>query len=82
MKSLSIQEARKNLSNIITQVNETNEPMLIIGNKSNAVLVSDEAWNGIHETLYLMSIPGMRESILDGMKTPFSTCNEYISCNE
>ena len=56
-------DARKDFYHLIENVNHYNEPMLIVGKKGNAVLLSEEDWNAIQETLFLDSIPGMTESI-------------------
>jgi prevent-host-death family protein len=78
MKTLSITEARKNIYKLIDQAAETHEPIQITGKRSNAVLVSEEDWRSIQETLYLISIPGMRESIIDGIKSPLSETSEEL----
>ncbi len=70
MSSINITNARKDLYKIVESVNESHEPIHITGKKSSAVLVGEDDWKSIEETLYLSSIPGMRESIIDGMKTP------------
>jgi antitoxin YefM len=70
MTSITATEARKQLYKLIDDISESHEPVQITGKRANAVLVSDEDWRAIQETLYLVSIPGMRESILEGMKTP------------
>ena len=70
MSSINITNARKDLYRIVESVNETHEPIHITGKKSSAVLVGEDDWKSIEETLYLSSIPGMRESIIAGMKTP------------
>jgi prevent-host-death family protein len=72
MNSLTASAARANLYKLLDQAAESHEPVLINGKRSNAVLVSEQDWRSIQETLYLMSIPGMRESIIKGMKTPVS----------
>jgi antitoxin YefM len=69
MKTLSITEARKNIYKLIDQAAEGHEPIQITGKRNNAVLVSEEDWRAIQETLYLISIPGMRESIKKGLET-------------
>ena len=74
MKTLTTTEARKNIYKLIDQANETHEPIQITGKNHNAVLVGEEDWRNIQETMYLISIPGMRESILKGMTTPLSDC--------
>ena len=78
MKVLSITEARKNIYKLIDQTNETHEPIQITGKRSNAVLVSEEDWRSIQETLYLISIPGMRESIVEGLATPLSETSDKL----
>ena len=70
MNSINITNARKNLYKIVESVNESHDPMYITGKNSSAVLVGEDDWRSIEETLYLSSIPGMRDSIIDGMKTP------------
>lgn len=76
MTSLSASEARKRLYNLVDDVKETHEPVQIIGKRNTAVLVSEEDWRAIKETLHLTSIPGMRESIISGLSTPVEECSE------
>jgi len=78
MKSLSITEARKNIYKLIHEATETHQPVQITGKRNNAVLVSEEDWRAIQETLYLISIPGMRESIVTGMKTPLEEITDKL----
>lgn len=78
MKTISTTEARKNIYRLVDQANETHEPIQITGKKNNAVLVSEEDWRNIQETLYLTSIPGIRESIIEGMKTSLSDTSETL----
>ncbi len=78
MKAVTVTSARKNLYNLIDEANEYNEPIQITGKRGNAVIVSLEDWTAIQETLYLLSIPNMRESILEGAKTPIEECVEDI----
>lgn len=70
MSSINITNARKELYKLVQRVNSTHEPVEITGKNSNAVLIGEEDWRSIQETLYLSSIPGMRESIIEGMNTP------------
>jgi len=63
-------EARADLYRLIDQAAESHQPILISGKRSSAVLVSAEDWQAIQETLYLLSVPGMRESIKKGMAEP------------
>ena len=76
MTTLSASEARKRLYNLVDEVKETHRPVQIVGKRSSAVLVSEEDWKAIEETLYLTAIPGMRESIKKGLKTPIEKCGE------
>ena len=76
MTTLSVSEARKRLYNLVDEVKESHEPVQIVGKRSTAVLISEEDWKAIEETLYLASIPGMRESIKKGLKTPVGKCSE------
>ena len=70
MTSVSAAEARKQLYTLLDGVAQSHEPIQITGRRHNGVLVAMEDWRSIQETLYLLSIPGMRESILEGMATP------------
>jgi len=72
----SASNARAILYRLIDEAAETHQPILIIGKRHNAVLVSEEDWAAIQATLYLLSIPGMRESIKAGMAVPIDECNE------
>ena len=68
MLTVDASEAKADLCELIDQVLLSHESILITGRKSNAVLLAEDEWNAINETLYLISIPGMRESILEGMQ--------------
>ncbi|ACL03470.1 prevent-host-death family protein [Desulfatibacillum aliphaticivorans] len=78
MPTLSATEARANLYRLIDETTESHDPILITGKRGNAVLISEDDWRSIQETLYLLSIPGMRESILEGMNTPIEECSEEL----
>jgi antitoxin YefM len=67
MNALTASEARANLYRIIDETAESHEPILISGKRTSAVLISAEDWSAIQETLYLLAVPGMRESIKSGM---------------
>ena len=75
---LNATEARSKLYSLIDEAAITHQPIVITGKRGNAVLISEEDWNAISETLHLMSIPGMAESIKEGMKTPVSECSEEL----
>ncbi len=79
MTTLNATEARANLYSLIDEASNTHKPIRITGKRSNAVLLSEEDWNAINETLYLISIPGMRESIQEGMKTELEECDKELT---
>jgi PHD/YefM family antitoxin component YafN of YafNO toxin-antitoxin module len=68
MATLNATEARANLYKLIDDTTVNHEPVIITGKRGNAVFLAEEDWNAINETLYLLSVPGMRESIIDGMQ--------------
>ena len=74
--TITVGEARANLSRLLDEVAESHKPAIITGKRSNGILISEEDWNSIQETLHLLSIPGMRESIKEGMETPVENCSE------
>ena len=78
MTTLTATLARTRLYSLIDEVALSHEPVQITGKRSNGVLVSEEDWRAIQETLFLVSIPGMKESIVKGMKTPASKCSREI----
>lgn len=72
MTTLTASEARASLYRLIDQATESHQPILIAGKRSSAVLVAAEDWQAIQETLYLLAVPGMRESIKKGMAEPLA----------
>lgn len=74
MSTINITNARKDLYNLVETANLYHEPALIVGKRGNAVLISEDDWLAIQETLYLDSIPGMTESILEGAGTRLEDC--------
>ena len=78
MASITATEARRRLYSLLNEVAESHEPIRIAGKTHSGVLVSEEDWRAIQETLYLTSIPGMRESIRKGLKTPVEKCSEEL----
>lgn len=76
MSTLTASEARASLYRLIDETAASHEPVLITGKRRNAVLISEEDWHAIQETLYLLSIPGMRESIREGMAMPVEQCHK------
>lgn len=79
MNQVPASQALSNLLRLIDEITVTHEPVLITGESANAVLISEEDWRSIQETLYLLSISGMRESILQGMNTSVEDCVESIA---
>lgn len=75
MTSRTASQARSELYRLLDEVAESHEPVLITGKRSNGILVSEEDWKSIQETLHLTSIPRMRESISEGLKTPIHKCS-------
>ena len=74
MNAIDVKSAKKNLGRLLEGINESHEPIYIVGKKSSAVMISEEDWSAIEETLYLMSIPQMKQSIIKGLKTPIGKC--------
>ena len=72
MQALSASEARANLYRLIDETVESHQPILISGKRSSAVLLSADDWSAIQETLYLLAVPGMRDSIKVGMAEPLA----------
>ncbi len=78
MMTLTTSQARSQLFQLVDAAVISRKPVQIKGRRSSAVLVSSEDWEAIQETLYLLSVPGMRESLLKGMKTPMSKCSKKL----
>lgn len=76
MKTITASKARESLYRLLDEAAESHEPIQITGKRNNAMLVSEEDWNAIQETLHLLSIPGMRESIREGLATPLDETSE------
>jgi len=78
MTAITASEARANLYRLIDEAASSHQPLLISGKRNKAVLISEEDWEAIQETLFLLSVPGMRESIREGMETPVDECAEDL----
>jgi len=78
MTTLNATEARSKLYNLIDETSETHQPIVITGKRNNAVLLAEEDWNSINETLFLLSVSGMRESIREGMNTDLGDCDKTL----
>ena len=77
-KAISVSQARTNIFKLIEETNEDHNPIIITGKTNDAVLLSLDDWNAIQETLYLTSIPNMRESIIEGLNTPIEECETEL----
>jgi len=77
-KTISISQARANIFKLVEETNKEHQPIIITGKNDDAVLLSLEDWNSIQETLYLTSIPNMRESIIDGLNTSIQDCETEL----
>lgn len=78
MTVLAVTEARTRLFQLIDEVADSHKPILITGKRANAILLSEADWRAIEETMYLLSIPGMRESIIEGLNTPLAECDDEV----
>lgn len=78
MKTVSVNEAREILNRLVDEVAAEHELVHIKGKKASVVLLNEDDWRSIQETLYLLSIPDMRESIREGLETPIDECSEEL----
>ena len=79
MTTLTATDARKHLYALLDDVAESHAPLQIAGKRHSAVLVSEDDWRAIQATLYLSSVPGMKESIIKGLKTPVEKCDKELA---
>lgn len=78
MTTITATEARKRLYTLLDDVAESHKAVQIAGKRNSAFLVSDEDWRAIQETLYVMSLPGMKKSIIKGLRTPVEKCAKEL----
>lgn len=78
MTTMNVTEVRKDLYKLIDLVSANHDPLLIKGKRGNAVLISEDDWLSLQETLYLLSQPGLRNSIVEGMQEPPEDCQSEI----
>jgi prevent-host-death family protein len=76
MTTLTATKAREKLYRLIDEAAASHEPVLITGKRSNAILLAEDDWRSIEETMFLLSVPGMRESIREGLAEPIDACSE------
>ena len=78
MTTLSLEEATPKLAELLHQTSATHEPIMIAGENQLGVLMSEEYWRGMQETIFLMSIPGMTESIKESRAEPLDSCSKTL----
>ena len=78
MTTITATKARSRLYTLIDDTAKSHEPIQITGKRNNGVLISEDDWRSIQETLHLSSIPGMKESIIRGLKTPVRQCSREL----
>ncbi|MFT5605366.1 MAG: antitoxin YefM [Paracoccaceae bacterium] len=78
MTTFNATEARSKLYALIDETTNTHQPIVITGKRGNAVLLAEDDWKAINETLHLLSVPGMRESIQEGMAANLDDCDQEI----
>ena len=72
--TITASEARERLYRLLDEAAAGHQPVLITGKRANGVLISESDWNAVQETLHLLAVPGMRESIVEGMAAPVDEC--------
>ncbi len=75
---IPVDQAQQQLQDLIDSVSQSHQPIVITGQNSNAVLLSEADWQSVQETLYLLSVPGMRESIREGLAAPIEECDRRL----
>jgi prevent-host-death family protein len=78
MTSITATEARRNLYGLLDEVANSHEPVQIAGKRHSAVLIAEDDWRAVQETLYLASVPGMRASIRAGLRIPVEKCAKEL----
>jgi len=78
MTSMTATAARKMLYGLLDDIAESHEPIQIAGKRHSAVLITEDDWRAVQETLYLTNVPGMRGSILKGLRTPVNKCSKEL----
>ena len=78
MNTITVSEARASLYRLIDETASSHQPVVITGKRHDAVLVSADDWASVQETMYLLSVPGMRESIREGLSAPVEECDKEL----
>jgi len=76
MPVFALNDAIAKLNDLIDEAEYFHKPIIITGKRANAVLISEDDWESVQETLYLLSVPGMKESVREGLDTPISECKK------
>ena len=79
MKNVTAGKAQESLQRLLEEIAASHEPVQITGDSSNGILIAEEDWRAIQETVYLLSIPGMRESVREGLETPLEECSTELT---
>jgi antitoxin YefM len=79
MKKVTVAKTTEILPKLLEEMSVSHEPIQITGASANGVLMSEKDWRSIQDTLYLMSVPGLRESIQEGMNTPIEHCSTELN---
>ncbi len=79
MTTLTVSQARSRLYKLLDRTALSHEPIQITGKRHNAILISEDDWRAINETVYLLSIPKMRQSIRQGLRTPLKKCSKKLT---
>lgn len=78
MDAISVAEAQARLTGLLDAVLVTHEPVCITGERGSAVLVAEDDWRALQETVHLLSVPGVRESVVEGLSTPLDSCKNEL----
>ena len=78
MDTINVTNARKNLYRIIKSISDSHEPIHVSGKNGSVVIIAEEDWKAIEETLFLTTDPKLRKSIIDGMNEPIEKCSEKL----
>lgn len=82
MEIYTTSQARENLFKLVDQTSTEHEPIYIVGKRHKAVLISEEDYSSMVETLYLTSVPGMKESLINASKMPLDQYSDSLDWDE
>lgn len=78
MKSISAAKLKNNFYDVLEELSLEDKPIKITGKKNNAILITEDHWNSLQETMCLLSIPGMKESILEAKNEPIENWSSKL----